>query len=277
VIAKRRFRAFCQGLRPACRFLEQPQIGSNRILIANYHTHTRWCRHGSGEIEDYIVAGIAGGLQELAITEHVPLPGDPDRRRMRYDELDAFDRELNEMILKYASAIRIRKGLECEYYPELLHYYEDLRDRLGYEILLLGQHTSIDRRLDYFAITKPSEIGRYADEVCRGLETGLFSFLAHPDVPIFSYHTPDRPFMTAMAQIFKVCEERDIPVEINGNGQGCHRGYPCHKVWELARNYRLRVLVGADSHYVPDLISENVTQCEDLARKLKLNLISLLP
>jgi histidinol phosphatase-like PHP family hydrolase len=246
-------------------------------MIANYHTHTRWCRHGSGEIEDYILAGIDGGLQELAITEHVPLPGDPDRRRIFCDELDAFDRELNEMIRKYASVIRIRKGLECEYYPQLLPYYEDLRDRLGYEILLLGQHTSIDRRLDYFAITEPAEIQRYADEVCLGLETGLFTFLAHPDVPMFSYPSADRPFMAAMAQIFKVCEERDIPVEINGNGQGHNRGYPCRKVWELARNYKLRVLVCADAHYVPDLISENVTQCEDLARKLKLNLISLLP
>ncbi|MDR0597494.1 MAG: PHP domain-containing protein [Treponema sp.] len=246
-------------------------------MVANYHTHTRWCRHGSGEIEEYIRAGIEGGLRELAFTEHIPLPGDPDRLRMRCDELDAFDRDLNDLIAKYASAIRIRKGLECEYYPDLLEYYEDLRDRLGYEILLLGQHTSTDRRLDYFAISRPKDIGRYADEVCRGLETGFFTFLAHPDVPINSYLNPDRPFMDAMARIFRLCEERDIPVEINANGQGRRRGYPCREVWELARNYKLRVLVCADAHHVPDLICKSVTQCEDLARELNLNLISLLP
>jgi histidinol phosphatase-like PHP family hydrolase len=246
-------------------------------MVANYHTHTRWCRHGTGEIEDYIKRGIEGGLQELALTEHVPLPGDPDWRRMRCDELDAFDRELNDLIRKYASAIRIRKGLECEYYPELLQYYEDLRDRLGYEILLLGQHTSTDRKLDYFAISRPEDLSRYADEVCMGLETGLYTFLAHPDVPINGYHRPDGPFMDAMAQIFTLCEKLDIPVEINANGQGYDRGYPCRKVWELARNYKLRVLVCADAHHVRDLISINVTQCEELARDLHLNLISLLP
>jgi HisJ family histidinol phosphate phosphatase len=246
-------------------------------MVANYHTHTRWCRHGSGEIEEYIRAGIAGGLRELAFTEHVPLPGDPDRRRIRCDELDAFDRELNDLIVKYASAIRIRKGLECEYYPQLLGYYEDLRDRLGYEILILGQHTSIDRKLDYFGISRPNDIRRYADEVCRGLETGLFAFLAHLDAPITSYLVPDRPFLDAMARIFSLCEERDIPVEINANGLGHRRGYPCREVWELARSYQLRVLVCADAHYVPDLICKNVTKCEDLARELNLNLISLLP
>jgi histidinol phosphatase-like PHP family hydrolase len=246
-------------------------------MIANYHTHTRWCRHGSGEIEEYIRRGIEGGLKELALTEHVPLPGDPDWRRIRCDELDAFDRELNGLIRKYAADIRVRKGLECEYYPQLMDYYKDLRDRLGYEMLLLGQHTSIDRKLDYFAVSRPEEISRYADEVCLGLETGLFAFLAHPDVPIYSYHRPDGPFMDAMAQIFRLCEKLDIPVEINGNGMGYDRGYPCRKVWELARNYKLRVLVCADAHHVRDLIGTNVTRCEELARNLNLNLISLLP
>jgi histidinol phosphatase-like PHP family hydrolase len=246
-------------------------------MIANYHTHTRWCRHGSGEIEEYIRAAIEGGLRELAFTEHVPLPGDPDKRRIRCDELDAFDRELNDLIVKHASSIRIRKGLECEYYPPLLDYYEDLRNRLGYEILILGQHTSTDRSLDYFAISRPREISRYADEVCSGLETGLFAFLAHPDVPIHGYLNPDGPFMDAMARIFKLCEERDIPVEINANGQGRCRGYPCREVWELARRYKLRVLVCADAHHVRDLICKSISQCEELARELNLNLISLLP
>jgi histidinol phosphatase-like PHP family hydrolase len=246
-------------------------------MIANYHTHTRWCRHGSGEIEDYIQAGIAGGLRELAFTEHVPLPGDPDEYRMFCDELPAFDRELNDLIAKYASAIKIRKGLECEYYPELLGYYEDLRDRLGYEMLILGQHTSTDQLIDYFNISRPKDIDRYAKEVCRGLETGLFTFLAHPDVPIYGYRTADAPFLNAMARIFSICEERDIPVEINANGLGHHRGYPCREVWELARRYKLRVLVSADAHHVRNLICKSVSDCEDLARELGLNLISLLP
>jgi histidinol phosphatase-like PHP family hydrolase len=246
-------------------------------MVANYHTHTRWCRHGSGEIEEYIHAGIAGGLQELAFTEHVPLPGDPDKRRIRCDELSAFDRELNDLIAKHRSAIRIRKGLECEYYPELLGYYEDLRDRLGYEILILGQHTSIDRRLDYFSISRPQDINRYADEVCRGLETGLFAFLAHPDVPINGYPKADTPFMEAMARIFSLCEELDIPVEINANGFHRERGYPCRKVWELARNYQLRVLVCSDAHHVPHLIGPSINACENFARELNLNLIALLP
>ena len=39
-------------------------------MIANYHTHTRWCRHADGEIEDYIQEALRRGLKALAITDH---------------------------------------------------------------------------------------------------------------------------------------------------------------------------------------------------------------
>ena len=51
-------------------------------MIANYHTHTRWCRHATGEIEDYIREAVRKGLRAVAITEHVPHSQNFDPRRM---------------------------------------------------------------------------------------------------------------------------------------------------------------------------------------------------
>jgi HisJ family histidinol phosphate phosphatase len=246
-------------------------------MIANYHTHTRWCRHGSGEIEDYIREGIAKGLEELAITEHVPMPGNPESNRMEYEEFPDFDHELNRLIRKYEGKIRIRKGLECEYYPDLLDYFRDLRDNLGYEIILLGHHTSINRRLDNFYITRPEEVALYAKEVCQALETGFFTFLAHPDVPMYSYPQVDKAFLNSMARIFQTCEKLRIPVEINANGHLGRRGYPCRQVWELARDYDLDCLVSSDAHHARNLVSDSVAQCEAMAQELGLRVLSKLP
>jgi HisJ family histidinol phosphate phosphatase len=246
-------------------------------MIANYHTHTRWCRHGEGEIEDFIRAGIAAGLEELAITEHVPLPGNPDYSRMYCDEFPAFNRELDRMIGQYRGKIRVRKGFECEYYPDLLDYYGELREKFGYEILLLGHHTSIDRKHDNFVLKTEKQIALYADEVCAGLETGLFTILAHPDVPIYGYHTPDAAFNRAMRQIFKTCAACGIPAEINANGMNSGRGYPCASIWRLARDYQPPCIIGADAHYPKDLACEAVDKCEALARSLSLPLIEKLP
>ena len=54
-------------------------------MIANYHTHTRWCRHATGEIEDYIQEAVRKGLRAVAITEHVPHSQNFDPRRMQWE------------------------------------------------------------------------------------------------------------------------------------------------------------------------------------------------
>lgn len=63
-------------------------------MIANYHTHTRWCRHATGEIEDYIREAVRKGLRAVAITEHVPHSQNFDPRRMQWEEFSAYNAEL---------------------------------------------------------------------------------------------------------------------------------------------------------------------------------------
>ncbi|HML49095.1 MAG TPA: PHP domain-containing protein, partial [Clostridia bacterium] len=197
-------------------------------------------RHGGGEIEAYILEGIARGLEILAITEHVPLPGDPDPFRLRCAEFEAFNDELDRMIARYAGQIRVLKGFECEYYPKLLERYKRFREEYGYRVLLLGHHTDCANTVDNFLLTEPSQLRNYADEVCEGLETGLFDILAHPDVVMAGYGRYDTALCEAMKQIFAACERLDIPVEINANGHHYRRGYPCPMVWEnLAPRYKL--------------------------------------
>ncbi len=248
-------------------------------MIANYHTHTRWCRHGSGEIEEYIQEAVARGIRELAITEHVPLLGDPDPRRLFCDEFSSFNKELNRLIEEYASQVAVRKGFECEYYPNQLDHYREYREKYGYEILILGQHTNQDRSIDNFSLTEPWQVNLYADDVCAALETGLFTFLAHPDLIFRSYRKFDEVFSGAMRRIFQACERLSIPVEINANGWHYRRGYPEPRVWtEIAPDYRLQCLVGSDAHEVADLYHEpTIAACENLALRSELTLLRHLP
>jgi HisJ family histidinol phosphate phosphatase len=243
-------------------------------MIANYHTHTRWCHHGTGEIEDFILAALAAGYVELAITEHVPLPGDPDYNRMAYTDFAAYNAELDRMIAKYAGRIRVRKGFECEYYPAMLDYYRKLRDEYGYEILLLGHHTSCDMKHDNFFLQTPRQLALYADEVCAGLETGLFTVLAHPDVPMNGYPRYDAAAEKMMARIFETCAAQNVPAEINANGLLHGRGYPCPQAWSLAAEYPC--IIGADAHKPEYLSSPAIALCEQLAAHYGLHPLELL-
>ncbi|MFR5796189.1 MAG: PHP domain-containing protein [Christensenellales bacterium] len=49
-------------------------------MKANYHTHTARCGHATGTDEDYVLAAIEQGFDELGFSDHVPWPYRTDTR-----------------------------------------------------------------------------------------------------------------------------------------------------------------------------------------------------
>lgn len=239
-------------------------------MLTNYHTHTKWCKHGFGEIEEYIERAIECGMEELAITEHVPHRDNLDAWRMQWEEFPAFDKALDEAIARYQGRIRVLKGLECEYYPEELYSYRRFRDQYGYRLLILGQHRSgRNREFDNFANKDAAQMHLYADEVCEGLRTGLFTFLAHPDLALQGYQEEwDGECESVMDQIFSTCQECGIPVEININGLRNGKRYPSEQAFSFSKNYDLRYLINADAHRPNDLCDEKRGEAEEFAKRL---------
>ncbi len=220
-------------------------------MIANYHTHNRWCRHANGEIEDYVKVAVEEHLVELGMTDHVPHSDNLDPRRIQWEEIDEYDRLLNDAVERYADQIRVIKGFECEYYPECMDEYAMLRDKYGYKLMILGQHRyGPDRVYDAFSRNKTAkEMHIYADTVCDGINTGFFHFLCHPDLALQGYKPGwDKEAESVMRQIFEECEKHDLPVEINGNGAYDHRSYPDKNAFLLSKEYKLRYLINMDAH-----------------------------
>ena len=249
-------------------------------MIANYHTHTRWCRHAKGEIEDYIDVAVAEHFIELAITDHVPHRDNLDPRRLQWEELDTFDRLLNDAVERYADRIHIIKGFECEYYPECMDEYYMLHDQYGYELLILGQHRSGPGRVyDSFARGKTArEMHIYADAVCDGINTGLFQFLCHPDLALQGYCPGwDAEAESVMRQIFEECEKHDLPIEINGNGAYGRRAYPSRDAFLLSKEYDLRYLINMDAHDPRYLKKEVYTVAEQFAADLDIEVMPTFP
>lgn len=249
-------------------------------MKANYHTHSHWCRHATGELSEYIEAALAGGLEELAFTGHTPLVGDIEPSRMSWADFPAYADDLERTFARYEnSPIRLYKGLECEYDERLFGHYRRCREELGFEVMVLGQHFSAAHSHHYFSVTTPDVVAVYADEVCRAVETGLFTFVAHPDVVLNSYPELDDAAADAMLRIFATCSRLGVPVEINVNGWRQRRGYPRREVWEkLAPQVPgLKCLVSADAHEVRYLCCKEVAECERMARRAGLQLLERLP
>lgn len=234
-------------------------------MISNIHSHSRWCRHGRGTLEEYVKEGLRCGLEEMAVCEHVASER-PMGPRMTWGEMPAFLAEADDVILRYGDQIPLFKALECEYFPEEMNRFADLRDHQNVKLWILGQHESADHRYDYFAMQdRDRETRQYTEDVIAALNTGFFQLLAHPDVIMVNYEQPTPLLLECMDRIFAECERRGVAVEINANGLRRSVGYPNAQIWNLSKRYKLTTIISSDAHDPRNLVDGAVRQAEQLA------------
>lgn len=98
------------------------------------HTHTHFCRHGSGEdTEAFISRAIELGFTTYSLTEHMPYPEEflqkmpysqecLDSLRILGNDFDAYIREMEIIKKKYRDKIHLLIGSEIDFLPEQQDY-----------------------------------------------------------------------------------------------------------------------------------------------------------
>lgn len=240
-------------------------------MFSNYHAHSKWCRHGEGDVEDIILKAIDSGYTEFAISEHVPYPIDLGGRIL-LSELDDFIRELDFVKDKYKNKISILKGLECEYFEEYHDHYTFLQNKYNLDFLCLGQHfEKINMKKNFFLVSNNEDILSYEKHLIKGMKSGLFSFVAHPDLYLNSINFNEQAKKTAK-NILRTAEELNIPLEINANGIRYKRGYPSKEFWKESLNFNITTLINSDSHFLNEIYDNNIKKAYEEAKKLNINI-----
>ncbi|MBQ4641833.1 MAG: histidinol-phosphatase [Oscillospiraceae bacterium] len=229
----------------------------------NFHTHTARCRHATGTEEEYVQQAIAGGLQILGFSDHTPFrfPGSYySHMRMYPEELKDYVTTVLALKEKYAGQIDIRLGLEVEYYPDRIPALLDMIAPFEIEYLLLGQHWCGNEQNEPYN-GRPTEdvalLSRYCDQVIAGMQTGLFSYVAHPDLLYFV--SDPKAYATQMTRLCLAAKELSVPLELNFLGLREHRQYPREDFWKIAGEIGCPVVFGCDAHqpqHVTDAPSE---------------------
>lgn len=173
--------------------------------------------------------------------------------RMPLDELDGYVSAVRRLGQEYSGKIGIRLGLEAEYYPEYMNWLKDTRERCGIEYLLFGNHYDNVREDLYLGAAKnPEDVRRYARHAIKGLESGLFACLAHPDVFMQGYTRFDAECRSASRDICVAAREHNVLLEYNLSGLYNHSrrgmGFPCPDFWEIAAQEGIVAIIGIDAH-----------------------------
>ena len=117
-------------------------------MKANYHTHTARCGHATGTDEDYVLAAIEQGFDELGFSDHVPWPYQDGYThpsvRMRVDQMPGYLNSVRALAAQYKDKIHILTGFECEYFPDYMNWLADMRAENHLDYLILGNHFDHD-------------------------------------------------------------------------------------------------------------------------------------
>ena len=160
-------------------------------MKTNYHTHTTRCHHATGSDEEFVLSAIKGGYQELGFSDHTPWKYHTD----------------------YISDIRMLP-------EELPGYVESIRSLQEYKldyIIFGNHHFHTDEKFPYFGRNTDSVdmLELYEESAIEGMESGLFAYLAHPDLFMRSYPEFDRHCKLVSRHICRTAVRLNLPLEYN--------------------------------------------------------------
>lgn len=244
------------------------------MLKSNYHSHTYRCGHAEGDVKDRVEEALSLGFHTIGISEHGPQPH-LRGNRLSPEDVEEYLEDCSLVQWQYKDQIDVKIGYELEYYPEHKAYYQSLMDDPRCDYMVLGQHfiwKGNDFRWAYMA-DDDCDFDRYIAEIDEALGTGLFSFIAHPDLivsgPNLSFETRKR----VAHKLLDVLQKHNAIVELNGHGKRSRKAYPIRPFWELVKQRNLRVIINSDAHDYNVMNDVAMQETIKLAEEFDLNVI----
>lgn len=234
-------------------------------MLANYHTHTPRCHHAQGEERAYVERALEGGLKILGFSDHTPYPftGTDFRSHIRMDpeELADYGAVVNGLRQEYAGRLEIHLGVEAEYYPKFFPALVELLRSGGVEYMILGQHF-LHNEMDAAYCGRPTNDKKILETYCgqsiEAMETGLFTYFAHPD--LIHFLGDDDEYRRQARRLCRAAVEHHLPMEINLLGLRALRHYPNEMFWQVASEEGVTVILGSDAHLPQDVWDQETEQ-----------------
>ncbi|OWR28549.1 histidinol-phosphatase [Saccharibacillus sp. O23] len=248
-------------------------------MLIDYHTHHERCGHAVGKLEQYVRRGIELGLDQLGLSDHMPLIHvDPaayyPEMAMPMDELPRYVEEVLALKEKYKGQIQIKLGLEGDYIEGYEDKIEEIVNAYPWDYVIGSVHFLGEWDITDFRQTagwegrNPLDVYRaYYDAIGRASGTGFYDIVGHFDV-IKRFGFAPAPEEAAEKEAMEEAALRKIAasgiaMELNASGltKPCAEMFPSETLLRRALTLGVPLTLGSDAHD-PAKLSENL----DVAR-----------
>ena len=233
----------------------------------DFHTHHERCGHAIGKLEEYVQRGIELGLEQLGLSDHLPLVHvDPanyyPEMAMPLAELPRYVEECLELKERYRGSIDLRVGLEADYIEGYEGVIRDLLAPYPWDYLIgsvhfLGEWDITDyRQVKGWEGKNVLEVyRRYYDAVSKSAASGLYDIIGHIDViKRFGYIPETEEARAEVRELetgaLKAIANHGIAMELNASGltKPCKEMFPAEHVLKRALELGIPLTLGSDAH-----------------------------
>ena len=226
--------------------------------LSDYHVHTPLCHHAEGWPVELAARAIELGLGELGFADHNPMPEQFDHWRMAIGDLPRYLDEVAKARAAFPQ-LNIRLGLECDFLDGQEAWIEKLAGMAEWDFLIGSVHYLPGAD---WAVDDPQHMGRFrgrdGDEIWasywgayeRAIRSGLFDFVAHPDLPKKFGYRPAGDLRRYYEPVITALAETGVAFEINTAGlrKTCAELYPAPDFLTLAAQAKVPLLINSDTH-----------------------------
>jgi len=241
-------------------------------MLVDMHNHTSLCNHASGTPENYILNAIKKKIQVYGFSEHAPMEFDP-KYRMKYEELDLYEKNIKFLAEKYKDQIDIKTGYEVDF----------IEGKTNINI--------INRDVDYFigsvhfvnewGFDNPKFIGNYKnydiDELYslyflaieKLAKSKLFNSVGHLDLIKIFNKRAKKDIRILAKNALKAIKKYSLVVEINTAGlrKPVNEQYPSEYLLQEIYEQNIDITLSSDAHSEKD-VGMGLEFARDLAKKI---------
>ncbi len=244
-------------------------------MLADYHLHTKFCHHASGEMESYIHEAIAGGFEEIGFADHAPADeGFDPKHRMTHSQFPEYVDQVQKLRRSFPS-FPIRLGIEVDLYPGFEKHLEKLRQEHPIEYVIGSVHLIEDFFVfttDPVHLSKESErqlIHHYFDQIEAGVHSGLIDIVGHLDVIKWALPHAKEEIVALGRKVLETIAQKKVAIELNTSGLRKRPGemYPHKELLQIAHALDIPVCLGSDAHK-PQEVGSNFKKAKALLHEL---------
>ncbi|MDO9614257.1 MAG: histidinol-phosphatase HisJ family protein [Bacteroidota bacterium] len=220
--------------------------------MVDYHMHSI-LSDGKDSYEEMVRVAISKGLDEIGFSDHVCLK--PVDWAISLIDIPVMTEQILDLRLKYKGQIKIRYGIEMDYFPGVDKELKELIESMPVDYVIGSVHFIGDWNFDtdqsfYGKWPNDQVYGEYFELIQQAAASGLFDIIGHLDIIKKFRIYPESNQNKLFEDTIKIIKKHDLVVELNTGGidRPCADYTPGPKLLEMCYRHNVPVTLSSDAH-----------------------------